>query len=49
MFYIFLGSNESEADEDEVERPQRRKRKGRKKAQQRNIVGFFLMTYDFNN
>ena len=44
-----LGSNESEAEEDEVEKPQRKKRTGRKKAPTKNQVGFFLITSDCTN
>ena len=46
FFIFFLASNESEAEEDEVGKPTRRKRKGRKKAPQKNKVGFYLLTYD---
>ena len=52
-FLIFdtfsLASNESEAEEDEVEKPQRKKRKGQKKTPQASKVGFFLITSDLTN
>ena len=42
-----LGSNESEAEENEVDKPQRKKRTGpkRKKAPQESKVNYSLMTY----
>ena len=48
LFIIPLGSNESEAEEDEVEKTQRKKRKGRKKAPKENKVGSYLLTSDCN-
>ena len=42
-----LASNESEADEDEVDKRTRKKRRGRKTVPGKNKVGFSLMTSDF--
>ena len=44
-----LGSNESEAEEDKVEKRPKKKRKGQQKAPNKSQVVFSLMTSDFNN
>ena len=49
MFILNLASNESEAEEDKVDKPARKNKKGRKKARGENEVGFSLNTSDCNN
>ena len=58
-FIFFLGSDDTETEEDEVEKPPRKKKRGRKKAPKETKVkkatqitevgSFSVMTYDYIN
>ena len=49
MLIFSLGSNESEAEEDKVEKRPKKKRKGQQKAPEKSQVGLSFMTSDCNN